>query len=86
MDPTKEQRQILYKSRKKCDGDPGNDIQAFGEEASAVHGKSKLSENEKGETGKEQSQEHAHHFPLTSRGLFPKNSSWQANSQFRMPL
>jgi hypothetical protein len=23
---------------------------------------------------------------LTSRGLFPKNSSWQANSQFRMPL
>jgi hypothetical protein len=25
MDPTKEKHQILCKSRKKCDGDPGND-------------------------------------------------------------
>jgi hypothetical protein len=24
MEPTKEKRQILYKSRKKCDGDFGN--------------------------------------------------------------
>jgi hypothetical protein len=26
MDSTKEQRHILYNSRKKCDGDPGNDL------------------------------------------------------------
>jgi hypothetical protein len=25
MDPTKEQHYMLCKSRKKCDGDPGND-------------------------------------------------------------
>jgi hypothetical protein len=40
--------------------------------------KSKLTKTEKGETGEEQTQEHAHQFLLTSRGLFTKNSSWQA--------
>jgi hypothetical protein len=38
VDPTKEQHQMLDKSRGKCDGDP--------EKARAVHGKSKLIEAE----------------------------------------
>jgi hypothetical protein len=37
--------------------------------ALGVHGKPKLTETEKGETGEEQSQEHAHHFSLTSKNL-----------------
>jgi plasmid maintenance system killer protein len=51
--------------------------QAFGEESMSCR-KSKHTETEKGETGEEQSQEHVHHFSLTSEGLFTKNSSWQA--------
>jgi hypothetical protein len=35
-------------------------------------------QTEKGKTGKEQSQEYAHHFSLKSSGLFTKNSPWQA--------
>jgi hypothetical protein len=49
------------------------DRQAFGKKASAVYGKSNLSE-----TGEDQSCEHTHHFSLTSRELFIKNSSWKA--------
>jgi hypothetical protein len=52
--------------------------QAFGEDSRVVHRKSKFTETEKGETGEEQSQEHAHFFSLTSRRLFTKNSFWQA--------
>jgi hypothetical protein len=61
MDPTKEQHQMLCKSRKKCDGDPGNDQTSV---RGRKHEKSKLTETEKGETGEEQSQEHAHHFDI----------------------
>jgi hypothetical protein len=35
-------------------------------------------QTEKGETGKEQSQEHCSLFSLISKGLFIKNSFWQA--------
>jgi hypothetical protein len=35
-------------------------------------------QDEKGETSEKQSQKHAQHFSLASRGLFTKNSSWQA--------
>jgi hypothetical protein len=48
-----------------------------GKKARAVHGKTKLTETEKGETDEEQSQEHVHNF-FISRGLFTRNSSWQA--------
>jgi hypothetical protein len=40
--------------------------------------KVQLTETEKCETGEKKSQEHAHHFLFTSRGIFAKNSSWQA--------
>jgi hypothetical protein len=40
----------------------------------AIHGKADLTETEKGEKGKEQSQEHCS-FSLTSRGLFYNNLS-----------
>jgi hypothetical protein len=43
-----------------------------------VHGKSKLTETEKGGTGEEQSQEHWSSFAWTPVGLFSKKSSWQA--------
>jgi hypothetical protein len=59
MDPTKEQHQILCKSRKKSDGDPGNDYRAFQKESLS---RTKLTETEKGETGEDQDQGHAHHF------------------------
>jgi hypothetical protein len=59
MDLTKQQHQILYTSRKKCDGDPGNDYTSIRER---MWGKSKLIKTKKGKTGKEQSQGHAHHF------------------------
>jgi hypothetical protein len=36
--------------------------QAFGEESTSLHEKSKLAETENGETSDEKSQEHAHHF------------------------
>jgi hypothetical protein len=35
-------------------------------------------QTEEGETGEEQSQEHVNQLSLTSRGLFTKNSYWQA--------
>jgi hypothetical protein len=54
--PIKEQHKISCRSRKECDRDHGM------KKAWTVHGKSELTETEKGETGKEQSQEHAHHF------------------------
>jgi hypothetical protein len=47
MDPTARVHQILFKSRKKSDGDPGNDYKTFVEETQAVRGKSKLTEIEK---------------------------------------
>jgi hypothetical protein len=51
--------------------------QAFGEESMSC---TRMIEwqTETGETGEEQSQEHAHNVSLTSRGLFINNSSWQA--------
>jgi hypothetical protein len=47
--------------------------QAFAEKIMRLHRKPKLNE-----TGEEQNQKHAHHFSLTSRGLFIKNLPWQA--------
>jgi hypothetical protein len=47
--------------------------QVSGKKAWAAHGKFKLTNSEKGETDEEQSQDHVHHFSLTS-----KISSWQA--------
>jgi hypothetical protein len=70
VDPTKEQNQILCRSWKKCD----TDTIVRGRKHEAVHGKSKLTETEKGERG----QEHCSSFSLTSSGLLTKNSSWQA--------
>jgi hypothetical protein len=49
--------------------------QAFGEESMSRNGKYKLTDTENSETREQQSQEHAHHFSLTSRGLFTMNSS-----------
>jgi hypothetical protein len=50
MDPTKEQHQIMCKSRKKCDGNPGNKLDLrLGGKVRAIHEKSKLMETEKGE-------------------------------------
>jgi hypothetical protein len=60
MDPTKERHQILWIAG-KCDGDPGNG-QRSGKKARAIHGKSELTEIDKGEIGEELGQEHAHHF------------------------
>jgi hypothetical protein len=48
-----------------------------GKKAWAVHGKSKLTETEKGETGEGQSQEHVHHI-FDIKELLTKNSYWQA--------
>jgi hypothetical protein len=62
MEPIKKQLQSLCKSRKSATETMAMIRQAFGEESRAVHGKSKLTENEKGETGEEQSQEHAYYF------------------------
>jgi hypothetical protein len=49
-----------------------------GKKALTLHGKSKLNETEKGETGEQPSQEHAHHISLTSGGLFTNNWFWHA--------
>jgi hypothetical protein len=56
MDPTKEQHQILCKSKSVTEI-LAMIRQAFGEKARAVYG-----QTEKGETSEEQSQEQAHHF------------------------
>jgi hypothetical protein len=37
-----------------------------------LHGNSKLADNEKGETGEEESQEHDHHFFFGSKGTVHK--------------
>jgi hypothetical protein len=62
MDSTASVHQISSKSRKTRVDDYGNDRQAFREESMSRTLKIKLTETAKGETGKEQSQEHAHHF------------------------
>jgi hypothetical protein len=60
IDPTKEQCQILCRSQKNCDGDPGSDYTSIrARKCEPVHLRSKLTEAEKSE---EQSQEHANHF------------------------
>jgi hypothetical protein len=67
MGPTKEGHRILCKSRKKCNGELGNMIrQAAGEKVRTIqgclNGMLGSGQTEKVETGKDQSQEHAHHF------------------------
>jgi hypothetical protein len=63
MDPTKEQDQVLCKSRKKVTETLAMIIQAFGEESMSRTWKAQNYRNrKKGETGEKQSQEHAHDF------------------------
>jgi hypothetical protein len=82
MDPTKEQRHILCRSPKKCAETLEMIRQAFGEESMGrtrvfewhalfrVYQKTRDRWREKSRT--------CSLFSLTSRGLFTKNSSWQA--------
>jgi hypothetical protein len=65
IDSRKEQRQILCKSRENCNGRPWQRLdKCSGKKAQAVHGESKLMKTDRGKTGGEQSQEHAHNFLL----------------------
>jgi hypothetical protein len=71
IEPKKGRLQIC----KQCDGEPGNfETSDLDEKARTVHGKYNLTENEKGETGQQQSQEL---LSTSSKGLFIKNSSCQ---------
>jgi hypothetical protein len=51
MDPTKEWHQILWKFGRSATGTLTMIRQVFWEKTSAVHGKRKLTETEKGEAG-----------------------------------
>jgi hypothetical protein len=70
MDPTTEQHKVLCKYQKSAMETLAIIRQAFGEESMRQRDKatilpteiSKLTVTEKGGTGEEQSQEHAHHF------------------------
>jgi hypothetical protein len=61
MDPTKEQRQILCKSQKKCET-LAMIRQPFGKGRINSSRKVQIRQDRKDEIGEEQSQEHAHHF------------------------
>jgi hypothetical protein len=77
MDPTKEHHQIVCKSRKNCDLAPINDYTSIWGRNSRARKVQTHQDRKKGETGEEQSQEHAHQFSFTLRGMFAKNPSWQ---------
>jgi hypothetical protein len=58
----------------------------LGRKALGVHGKPKLTENEKGETGEEQSQEHAHHFSLTSKTFGDRRTGCCITTNYQLIL
>jgi hypothetical protein len=84
----KEQHQILFRSLKKVRRRPWHWLDKRSEKkARAIHGKSKLTETEKSETGEVQSQEHTHNF-LWHHGdsSQKKIRSGRPNSQIRILL
>jgi hypothetical protein len=73
MDPTKEQHQLLFKSRRKCDGDPGNDWTSVW-----VRKHEPYTENPNSPRPKEKRQVKRKAKSILSSGeLFTKNSFWQ---------
>jgi hypothetical protein len=63
--PDEISRLIQQQIQKKCDGDSGNDqtsVRGRKLEPEFLNGMLGSGQNKKGETGKEQSKKHAHHF------------------------
>jgi hypothetical protein len=77
MDPTKEQHQILYKSRKKCDGDPG---------MSSTRKVQSHRDRKKTRQARSKSQEHAHHFLIHQGDSSQRIRPGRPNGQFRIIL
>jgi hypothetical protein len=75
MDSIQEEHQMLCKS---LTGTLAMIRQAFGKKAWALHGKSKLTETQKGRDRRKAKPGACSSFSLTSRRLFTNNSSWQA--------
>jgi hypothetical protein len=62
MESTKEQRQILCKSWKKCGGDSSSDLISVPGRKHEPYTECSDTETEKGDTSEEKSQERAHEF------------------------
>jgi hypothetical protein len=78
MDPTKEQHEFSCKSRKECERRPWQWLETLsGKKAWSVRGDRTHWDPRRWERWSAKSRV-CSSFPLTSRGLFTKNSSWQA--------
>jgi hypothetical protein len=78
MVPTKEQHQILCKSRNKCHKDPGNDqTSIWGKSMSRTQNVQTYQDRKRRDRWRAKSRARSL-FSFTSRGLLKTNSSWKA--------